>query len=103
MTIRLRSWARDLVLVAFALCVGWWMRSADRAVMAQTGSSDNLAFQMIGTGPDSTLAMYNPGTRTLYVYARAGSGSSNVTGTYGFLVNTPGMPLVRRNCPAGEF
>ncbi len=98
-----RSFVRDLVLVAFAVAVGWWMRGADRTVVAQAAGSDNLAFQMIGTGPESTLAMYNPGTRTLYVYPHAGSGSSNVTCTYGFLVNAPGMPLVRRNCPAGEF
>ncbi len=106
MTIRLRGWVRDFVLIAFAVCVGWWMRGADRAALAASSSSagdGNLAFQMIGTGPASTLAMYNPGNRTLYVYTRAGSGDSSVPCTYSFTVSAPGAALERKNCPVGEL
>ena len=101
---RLRSVVRDVALVCVAVGVGWWARGGDRPVFAQRSGGDaNLAFQMIGTGPDSTLVMYNPGNRTLYVYARAGAGNSTVNCTYSFAVNVPGAALERRNCPVGEL
>jgi hypothetical protein len=98
----MRALGRDLLLVAAALAAGWWARGPNKPVLAQRGAPENLAFQMIGTGPESTLVMYDPGTRVLYVYARAGAGSSRVSCTYGFLISTPGQPLERRNCAPGE-
>ena len=106
---RMRSVVRDVVLaVAVAglgFSAGWWVRSAGTTVLAESGGSsgDGLGFQMIGTGPGSTLALYNPENKTLYVYARAGAGESTVNCTYSFTISAPGAPLQRKNCPVGRL
>lgn len=99
----IRVWSRDLLLVGAAVAAGWWIHGADKPVLAQRGTPENLAFQMIGTGPESTLAMYDPLTRVLYVYARTGAGSNHVPCTYGFFISAPGQPLERRNCAPGDL
>lgn len=101
------SFLRNALVLVAALALGWWMRGANAPVLAQRGSatssSENLAFQMIGTGPDSSLVLYNRQTHELYVYARAGAGASMVPCTYSLLVTEPGLPLKRTNCQAGEL
>ena len=99
----MRALGRTLLLVGAAVAAGWWARGAEKPVLAQRGMPENLAFQMIGTGPDSTLAMYDPANQTLYVYARTGAGSTEVSCTYSFLITSPGAPLRRSNCPVGTL
>jgi hypothetical protein len=108
---RVGSVVRDLALVCLAVAVGWWWRGAGTTVLAQRSSSSSsarggdstLAFQMIGTGPDALLTVYNPDNRTLYMYPRIGAGSSTVNCAYSFKVSSPGAPLDRENCPVGEL
>ena len=116
---RLRSVVRDLVLLCLAVAIGWWVRGANTAVMAQhSGSSTSssssrggsatadpptLAFQMTGNGPDAALTLYNPGNRTLYVYERAGAGNSVVNCTYSFAIASPGAAIRRDNCAVGDL
>jgi hypothetical protein len=56
---------------------------------------------MTGTGPDALLTVYNPDSRTLFMYPRIGAGSSTVNCAYSFKVPSPGAPLQRENCPVG--
>jgi hypothetical protein len=102
---RVGSVVRDLALVCLAVAVGWWLRGAGTTVLAQRsgGSSSALAFQMAGTGPDALLTVYNPDSRTLYMYPRIGAGSSTINCAYSFKVWSPGAPLERENCPMGEL
>jgi hypothetical protein len=108
---RLRSVIRDLALVCLAVAVGWWWHGAGSPVLAQRSSSSSssrggdgsLAFQMVGTGPDALLTVYNPDNHTLYMYPRIGAGSSSVNCAYSFTVSTPGAPIQRANCPMGEL
>jgi hypothetical protein len=112
---RLRSVVRDLVLLCLAVSIGWWLRGAGTAVLAQhsnssssshgssSASDSNLAFQMIGAGPDAALALYNPANRTLYVYNRIGAGNSLVSCSYSYTIANPGAAIKRDNCPIGEL
>jgi hypothetical protein len=111
--VRLRSVVRDLVLVCVAAGVGWWCRGAGTTVLAQrsgssssargSGNDANLAFQMVGTGPQASLTVYNPDNKTLYVYSHVGAGSSYVNCEVSFTVANPGAPIERKNCPVGDF
>jgi len=96
------SVVRDLALVCLAVAVGWWWRGTPVHATGSSGSSP-LAFQMTGTGPDALLTVYNPDSRTLFMYPRIGAGSSTVNCAYSFKVPSPGAPLQRENCPMGEL
>ena len=108
-----RSLVRDLTLLAAAGLIGWWAHRPGvglAPVFAQHGGSDvrptegNLAFQYGGLGPDGELTLYNPGTRTLYVYPSIGrSSNSHINCLYSIRVDRAGAPLDRENCPVGSF
>jgi hypothetical protein len=111
--VRLRSVVRDLVLVCVAVAVGWWCRGAGTPVLAQrsgssssargSGNEENLAFQLVGAGPQASLTVYNPENKTLYVYSGIGAGSSYINCEVSFTVANPGAPIQRRNCPVGDL
>jgi hypothetical protein len=109
---RMRSLLRDVALLCVAVLIGWWARGANTAVMAKaagsggssaSGGDGGMGFQLMGTGPDAALAVYNQGSRTLYVYTRVGAGNSSVACSYGLTIANPGAAIRRENCPAGEL
>lgn len=83
-----RRWIRELLLVAVAAGMGWWWRGGDLKVFAQhsgssssarDGGSESLAFQFEGAGGQRSLAMWNPGNHTLYVYGGVTQGNAHVS------------------------
>ena len=78
-------------------------RSSSSSSSRDSGTDANLAFQMNGAGPQATLTVYNPANRTLYVYPRISQGNSHISCGYSFSIPSPGAPIDRTNCPAGEF
>jgi hypothetical protein len=107
---RVRELVRDVVLVAAAAAVGWWCHGAGTPVHAERASSSNsargddsgVAFQIIGEGAGTGLALYSPGNHVLYVYPRVGTGNSHISCEYSFRINRPGGAIDRENCPVGE-
>lgn len=107
-----RSFIRDALLVAVAVLAGWWLRSADTAVLAQHSTSSSsarddggagLSFQFGSGRPEDSLTVYNPASRTLYVYPRVGTGNSHISCQYMFHVKNPGGPIDRENCAVGPL
>jgi hypothetical protein len=119
------SVVRDLALVGLAVAVGWWWHGSGATVMAErsgssssanssySGADSGLAFQINGWGEDATLTVFNPTNRTLYVYPQIGVGNAyalmpgstmakTINCGYSFTVTTPGAPIQRKNCVAGE-
>jgi hypothetical protein len=103
---RVRAVVRDLALLCLAVAAGWWVRGAGTAVYAQHsgGSSGaNLAFQLVGAGPQQSLTVYNPDNRTLYVYSHINDGDSHVSCYNSFTLERLGGPIDRQNCAVGEL
>lgn len=98
---RVREWLRDAVLVAAAAAVGWWAHGAGAPVHA-AGGDGGLAFQFMPGGDQSSLSIYNPSDRTLYVYPRVGVGNSHLNCQYMFHLRSPGGSIDRENCRPGE-
>lgn len=97
---------RDLTLLAAAAAIGWWAHGASTSVHADTHSSNDpsLSFQYGGLGPDGQVSLYNPATRTLYVYPSiARSGSADVPCLYMVQIDRAGGPLTRANCKPAPF
>jgi hypothetical protein len=105
-----RGLIRNVLLVAFALAVGWWMRGVDTRVLAQRSNSSSsarsamdaaLGFQLGDGNPQQSLTIYSPANHTLYVYPRAGTGNSHISCQYSLRIDSPGGPIDRQNCPIG--
>jgi hypothetical protein len=106
-----RGLIRDVVLVALALAVGWWVRGTEIKVLAQRSSSSStarsamdasLGFQFGDGNPQQSLTIYNPANHTLYVYPRVGTGNAHISCEYALRVDTPGGPIDRQNCAMGS-
>jgi len=101
-----KPFLRDLSLLAAAAAIGWWAHGANTAVKADThnATDPNLSFQFGGLGPDGQVSLYNPGTRTLYVYPSISrSSSSDVPCLYMVQIDRAGAPLTRQNCKPAPF
>ncbi len=90
------SLRNGLALVG-VLAVGYWLGSG-RTVKAATTPSD-IAFQMTGVSQTSALLVYQPSSKTVYVYNGATTGSSNLQCAYEFVLGAPGGAIERKNCP----
>jgi hypothetical protein len=110
---RLRSVAGNTALLCLAVAGGWWGRGAGVAVLAgssdssssssrESGGDANLAFQLVGNGPQQSLTMFNPDNHTLYVYPRVTEGNSHISCEYSFTVTRPGAAIDRKNCTVGD-
>ena len=105
-----RGLIREVVLVAVALAVGWWLRGTETSVLAQRSSSSStaryatdgsLGFQFGDGNPQQSLTIYNPTNHTLYVYPRVGTGNAHISCEYALRIGTPGGPIDRQNCAVG--
>jgi hypothetical protein len=100
-----KSFLRDLILLAVAAAIGWWAHGTT-AVKADTHNANdsNFSFQYGGLGPDGQVSLYNPGTRTLYVYPSiARSNNAEVPCLYMVQIDRAGAPLSRQNCKPAQF
>jgi len=81
------------------LALGVWLGS-DRPVKASSNSSSGLGvqFQLAGVSESSALLVYQPETKTVYVYQGATQGNSAVQCTYMFYMERPGEVIRRIPC-----
>lgn len=96
----MRGVLRDVLLLMLAVAAGWWIRGADKPVLADRSApvDANLSFQLSGTGSGQSLAIYNPPSHTVYIYPRIGEGNAHVNCEYSFTIERPGAPIQRQNC-----
>jgi len=83
-------------IFAFAsvFALGYWLAGA-KAVRA---SDDNLEFQLQGVNETSSLLVYEPSARTVYVYRGAMVGNSSLQCNFKFELSKPGGVIRRENC-----
>ncbi len=89
------DWLRNLLAIAGILALGYWLGSA-RPVKA---SGDDVQFELQGVNESSSLLVYQPSTRTVYVYRGAMAGNSSLQCNFKFEMNKPGGVIRRENCP----
>jgi hypothetical protein len=93
-------WLRNALAILGVLTIGYWLGSS-RAVKAASYSGD-IEFQLTGVNETSSLLLYQPSTKTVYVYRGATVGNSTLQCSYKYLLNAPGAAIQRVNCPAGS-
>jgi hypothetical protein len=93
------SYARDGVLAGAALLLGWWAHGASRPVQA---ASPDVAYQLEGIGPTTSLSIYNAADHSIYVYPNATAGNTHLNCSYRFRLGSVGGPIERENCGMGS-
>ena len=71
------EWTRNGLAILGVLAAGFWL-GAGRTVNAssyQSGGGD-VEFQLTGINETSSLLVYQPGTKTVYVYQGATTGNA---------------------------
>src|SRR5271170_7891126 len=85
---------RNLLALAGVFAFGYWLAGA-RAVHA---SSDDVQFELQGVNENSSLLVYQPSTKTVYVYRGAMVGNSALQCNFMFQMTKPGGVIHRENC-----
>ncbi len=103
-----RNMVRDAAMLLIAGAIGWWAHGANAPVRAAGAGSDTardgggFGFQFVGSGPEASLTLYNPESKTLYVYPAA-IGNAHINCAFSIHIEKPGAPLDRQNCSIGSL
>ena len=92
------QWTRNLLALIGVLALGFWLGSGRTVKAATNGYGGDLQFQLAGVNEHSSLLVYQPGSKTLYVYQGATTGNSNLPCSFMFQLDRPGNTIQRINC-----
>jgi hypothetical protein len=96
---RMATWARNGLALAAVLALGFWL-SAGHTVNASSydTAGNGVQFQLTGVDESSSLLVYQPATKTVYVYRGATTGNSALQCSYMFQLTRPGEVIRRVPC-----
>jgi hypothetical protein len=97
-------WTRNGLAFVGVLALGFWL-GASRTVKASNNdySGMGVQFQLAGISEGSSLLVYQPDTKTVYVYQGATAGNSNVQCSYKFQMTRPGEAIHRVPCSVPQL
>jgi len=98
------EWTKNGLALAGVLALGFWLGSG-RTVNAssyQSGGGD-VEFQLTGISPTSSLLVYQPGTKTVYVYQAATTGNAALQCSFMFQLEKPGNVIRRIPCAVQQL
>ncbi len=93
--------ARYVPAVLILLALGYWLGS-ERPVKADSSSGSAVEFQLTGVNDASSLLVYQPSEKTVYVYRGATVGNATVQCSFKYVLGAPGGAIQRVNCPVGS-
>jgi hypothetical protein len=96
------GWAKNGLALGGVLALGFWLGSG-RAVKASSYSSGDVEFQLTGISPTSSLLVYQPGTKTVYVYQGATTGNASLQCSFMFQLDRPGNVIRRIPCDVSKL
>jgi len=97
---KLSLWVRNGLMLVGVLALGYWLGAGGTAKASNSSASTgDVQFQLAGVNEKSSLLVYQPGTRTVYVYQGATTGNSYLQCSFKFQLTTPGGAIQRLPCP----
>ncbi len=101
---RICTWTRNGFALAGILALGFWFGTS-RTVKASSYPPNGLgvSFQLAGVYESSSLLVYEPDTRTVYVYQGATTGNASVQCSYKFQMTRPGEVIHRVPCAVPQL
>jgi len=94
------EWLRNVLAVMGLLAIGFWLGSG--RPVAASSNGEGVMFQLTGVDQNSSLLIYHPESKTVYVYRGATLGNETVNCSFKYLLGEPGGAVKRVNCPAGS-
>lgn len=91
-------WLKNGFAVVGVLCLGFWLGSARQVHAYDDGSGQGVQFQLLGGNLTDSLLVYQPNTKTVYVYRGATQGNDALQCTYKFQMTHPGDVIGRIPC-----
>ena len=98
------EWTRNGLAILGVLAAGFWL-GAGRTVNAssyQSGGGD-VEFQLTGINETSSLLVYQPGTKTVYVYQGATTVNAALQCSFMFQLDKPGNVIRRIPCAVQQL
>jgi len=98
------EWTKNGLALAGVLALGFWLGSG-RTVNASSYQSagGDVEFQLTGISPTSSLLVYQPGTKTVYVYQAATTGNAALQCSFMFQLEKPGNVIRRIPCAVQQL
>jgi hypothetical protein len=97
---KLAVWSRKVVALAGVLALGYWLGAAHTVRASSNGSGgDGVQFQLTGVNEASSLLVYEPESKALYVYRAATTGNAALQCSFKFQMDRPGRVIQRIPCP----
>jgi hypothetical protein len=92
-------WMKNGLALIGILALGFWLGSGHAVHASSYDAGQGVQFQLTGdVGPSSSLLVYHPSTKTVYVYQGAMQGISTLQCTYRFQMEQPGEVIRRSPC-----
>lgn len=92
---KMNEWPHNLLALAGALALGYMLGSGG-TVKAATG---DIAFLLVDVKETSSLLVYQPSSKTVYVYRGATAGSTALQCSFKYVIEAPGGVIQRVSCP----
>jgi len=101
---QLTRWLKEILPILMILALAYWLgvtRPVRSTVYA--ANQDDPQFQLTTVNQASSLLVYQPDTKTIYVYQGATTGSSSVQCSFKFQLGKPGAVIQRVPCPVASL
>lgn len=89
-----RELMRNGLALAGVFALGYWLAGAKRV----QASGENVFFQLQGVDKASSLLVYQPSTKSVYLYQGAMTGNAALQCNYKFEMTSPGGVIRRVPC-----
>ena len=98
------TWTRNGFAFIGAMALAFWIGTGRMASASsyETGGA-GVQFQLAGVNESSSLLVYQPETKTVYVYQGATVGNSNLQCSYMFRMTRPGEVIHRVPCAVPQL
>lgn len=80
------------------LALGIWLGSGTKVSASSDDGAGNAVFQLTGIDPASSLLVYQPRNKTIFVYQGATTGNSALQCSFMFQLDKPGEVIRRVPC-----
>jgi hypothetical protein len=94
---------RNGLALVGALAIGFWLGAGRTVNASSSDSGQGVQFQLTGVDRGSSLLVYHPGTKTVYLYQEAMVGNAALQCTYMFQMDRPGDVIRRMPCGVGKL
>jgi len=84
------EWQRNLLAVGVLLAAGYWVGNVRQVHAAGYSTASEVQFQLTGVNENSSLLVYQPGNKTVYVYRGATVGNATVQCSFKYVLGEPG-------------